>query len=353
MNRRPAAALDARVTTAAEAALARAKSVSPLDVLIGIGWLPPSAVQTWRQGGVESLLELVPVREDRMATALAAVQLWATSAGLPATEVEYLSGTRDRRPLRFTPDADPALERFFRTQWTSPALSAARRERLADQRSRAPDLVVVSPLNDWTCASCGGTGDLLVMENAGPVCLTCADMDHLVFLPAGNVALTRRAKKASGLSAVVVRFSRTRKRYERQGILVEEEALAQAEEQCLADEEVRARRRDRDRERRAGEDVEFQDRLRQEISRLFPGCPPDRAAAIARRTGTRGSRRVGRSAAGRALDEQAVTVAVVASVRHVDTRYDALLMSGVRREQARDRVRADIDRVLEGWRRQR
>jgi hypothetical protein len=37
--------------------------------------------------------------------------------------------------------------------------------------------------------------------------LTCADMDHLVFLPAGGAALTRRAKKASTLSAVVVRLA--------------------------------------------------------------------------------------------------------------------------------------------------
>lgn len=44
-------------------------------------------------------------------------------------------------------------------------------------------------------------------------------MEHLVFLGAGDAALTRRAKAASGLSAVVVRFSRG-KRYERQGILV-------------------------------------------------------------------------------------------------------------------------------------
>jgi hypothetical protein len=54
-------------------------------------------------------------------------------------------------------------------------------------------------------------------------------MGHLVFLPAGDAGLTRRAKLASELTAVVVRFSRARRRYERQGILVEASALAQAE----------------------------------------------------------------------------------------------------------------------------
>ncbi len=67
------------------------------------------------------------------------------------------------------------------------------------------------------------------MEGERPLCLTCADLDHLVYLPRGDTALTRRARKHSALSAVVVRFSRARKRYERQGVLVEESALEQAE----------------------------------------------------------------------------------------------------------------------------
>lgn len=188
------------------------------------------------------------------------------------------------------------------------------------------------------------------MDDAGPLCLACADLDHLVFLPAGDAALTRRAKQASRLSAVVVRFSRSRKRYERQGLLVENAALEQAEQQCLSDEAARARRRERDRDRRLAADVQFEARLAAEIRRLFPGCPAERAAAIARHTATRGSGRVGRTAAGRALDTDAVTNAVVASVRHDDTRYDTLLMSGVPRPEARQQVRPDIDHVLDTWR---
>lgn len=219
----------------------------------------------------------------------------------------------------------------------------------AQQHVKPVDLVVISPLKDWACAGCGGTGDLLKMEDAGPLCLTCADLDHLIFLPAGDAALTRRAKQASRLSAVVVRWSRSRKRYERQGILAEEAAIQQAEEQCLADEDVRLRRRDRDRERRAKEDLEFQARMADEIKRLFPGCPEQRATAIAQHAALRGSGRVGRSAAARALDEQAITLAVVASVRHEDTDYDLLLMSGTLREIARDQVRPAIDRKLDAW----
>ena len=110
------------------------------------------------------------------------------------------------------------------------------------------------------------------------------------------------------------------------------------------------RRRGRDRERRASEDGRFQSRLAEETRRLFPGCPTERATAIARHTGLRGSGRVGRSAPGRALDEDAITLAVVASIRHQDTGYDALLMSGMPRDTARDHVRDAIDRVLTAWR---
>jgi hypothetical protein len=155
------------------------------------------------------------------------------------------------------------------------------------QHERFPGLVVIQPVRDWACAECGGTGDLLRMDDAGPLCLPCADLNHLVFLPVGDAALTRRATEASSLSAVVVRWSRARKRYERQGILVEDPALALAEEQCLSDQDARMRRRERDQARRASADEQFQSRLAEEITRLFRGCPPGRAAVIAQHTGTR------------------------------------------------------------------
>ena len=88
---------------------------------------------------------------------------------------------------------------------------------------------MVIPLNDdWTCHRCGAGGDLLVMENPGPACLRCVGLDDLAFLGAGDAPLTRRARAKSARQAVVVRFSRTRKRYERQGLLVEPQALAEA-----------------------------------------------------------------------------------------------------------------------------
>jgi hypothetical protein len=97
--------------------------------------------------------------------------------------------------------------------------------------------------------------------------------------------------------------------------------------------------------------VDLAERLAERIAELFPGCPAARARAIARHAAVRGSGRVGRTAAGRALDDRAVTLAVVASIRHEDTRYDELLMAGVERGEARERIGDVVDRVLEHWRR--
>jgi hypothetical protein len=114
---------------------------------------------------------------------------------------------------------------------------------------------------DSVCDECGerlGKNAWITLAGErGALCLTCADLDHLVFLEAGDAALTRRAKKHSQLSAVVLRFSRARNRYERQGLLVEAEGLAQAEAECLADEEARRRQRERNAQRRAELDERF------------------------------------------------------------------------------------------------
>jgi len=215
------------------------------------------------------------------------------------------------------------------------------------------ELVVFAILRDSKCTGCGKElwkGDFLFMEGEHPLCLSCADFDHLVYLPRGDAALTRRARKYSVLNAVVVRFSRSRGRYERQGILVSEAALERAEQECLADGEQRTRQRERDAVRRAENDRDLIVQMTDAISRLFPGCPPEEARTIAAHTARRGSGRVGRTFAGRALEESALTAAVVAAIRHRHTRYDELLMSGYSRTDARDSIHEAVDRVLESWR---
>src|SRR5205807_1283740 len=109
------------------------------------------------------------------------------------------------------------------------------------------EIVVFMVRRDTKCSECERElfhGSLLRMEREQPLCMDCADLGHLEYLPRGDVAVTRRASKYTRLRAVVVEWSRTRKRYERQGILAEPEAIRRAEEESLADAELRERRRE-------------------------------------------------------------------------------------------------------------
>jgi hypothetical protein len=342
--------LEERVVRAAEQALADHQHVTAIDVLLGLGWLAPSHLDRWRQGRVAHLEGVTNAGLGKISSAMQILRRWARDRGLEPSETVYVARTRDRRRLRFSVSGDPDIERSYRTHWVDPELSERKRQRVVEQASKPPDLVVIAPLNEWTCTDCGGTGGLLIMEDAGPLCLVCADLNHLVFLPAGDAALTRRARKASGLSAVVVRFSRARKRYERQGVLVEEAALEEAERQCLEDADARARRREREAERRAAADEAFVEDLTAAIRQRYPGCPPERAHEIAQHTAVRGSGRIGRTAAGRDLDPEAIDLAVTAAARHRDTGYDALLMAGTDRHDARDIVHAEVAATLDRWR---
>jgi len=228
MNRKNRTALVDRVTKAAEAALAAQHYVSPIDVLVGIGWLDPTAVERWRRGQIDRLERVVQTNLPRISEAMQLFRSWATGKGLSASETQYLARTPQRQMLRFSQSGDPTIERLYRTHWVSPKLSEKKRERLAEKTSRAPDLVVIQPLKaGWTCHRCGSTGVLLIMEGPGPACLHCAGLDDLEFLAAGDALLTRRVKAKSARYAVVVRFSRARGRYERQGVLAEPQALAE------------------------------------------------------------------------------------------------------------------------------
>ena len=215
------------------------------------------------------------------------------------------------------------------------------------------DLKVFITSRESTCDECkedlGSKAWIMLTREKGALCLTCADLDHLVFLPSGDAALTRRARKHSTLSAVVLKWSKARKRYERQGLLVEEAPLKQAETECLADEDVRERRRIREAERRAELDFAYVERFAEAVRQLYPKCPSRTAAAIAEHACAKYSGRVGRSAAAKALDEQAIRLAVVAHVRHVETPYDGLLMKGWERAEARLNIEDTVRSVLAKW----
>ena len=205
------------------------------------------------------------------------------------------------------------------------------------------DLKVFITSGESECSECGEKlgrhAWIALAGEKGALCLPCADLDHLVFLPSGDAALTRRAAKYSILSAVVLEWSRARKRYERQGILVEEAALQRAEQECLDDADLRARRQAREAVRRAELDQDYIQQFAARVRELYPACPAGREKVIAEHACQKYSGRVGRSAGAKALDEKAIRLAVIAHIRHAETHYDDLLSQGWERSLARDEVK--------------
>ncbi|MGO8678306.1 MAG: DUF2293 domain-containing protein [Limisphaerales bacterium] len=218
--------------------------------------------------------------------------------------------------------------------------------------AKSDELVVFILRTEAECSECGCTlrkGNFLRVENKRPLCLDCADLGRLEYLPRGDTAVTRRATKYSALRAVVVEWSRTRKRYERQGILAVPEAIRRAEEESLADAPLRERRRVQEAARREVEDRDYVAAVTQKLTELFPGCPPDEARAIAEHACQKYSGRVGRSAAAKQLDPVMLRLAVIAHIRHEHTPYDRLLSHFADRQLARAEIRPAVERLLEQW----
>jgi hypothetical protein len=224
--------------------------------------------------------------------------------------------------------------------------------RKLEAATKAEDVVVFMVMKGTSCGECGEAlpdDSFLRLEERTPLCLDCADLGDLAFLPSGDAALTRRASKHSALKAVVVQWSRRRKRYERRGTLVEPAAIERAEAECAADAPERARRRAEAAVVRAAEDRQYVAAFAEAIRAQFPSCPGDDERVIAAHACEKHSGRVGRSAAAKELDPAKVRAAVVAHVRHVHTDYDRLLEANVPRAVARQRIAETVSRVLARW----
>ena len=64
------ARLETRVARIAEASLAERRSVRPIDVLVGLGWLAQPNVDRWEPGRVPSLDRCVGVDSDKAHSSL-------------------------------------------------------------------------------------------------------------------------------------------------------------------------------------------------------------------------------------------------------------------------------------------
>ncbi|HJT35140.1 MAG TPA: hypothetical protein VJ783_24150 [Pirellulales bacterium] len=235
-------ALQERVYRAAEQCLERDGAVGPLELLQQMLFLHQVHFQAWQKGNpyyvaLEPHIQCGPAKLEKTYQYF---HEWVRKHGLAPVEAHYQRLTPNGPVvLPVTADGDVERERFFRTRYAPAELTEKKAKKLRDRLDKAPELVVYELTSAASqCSECHAEilkGSLLFLEQKQPLCLACAELDHLVFLSSGDATLTRRARKYSSLSAVVVRFSRSRKRYERQGILITPDALAQAERDSGAD----------------------------------------------------------------------------------------------------------------------
>ena len=203
------------------------------------------------------------------------------------------------------------------------------------------------------CDKCGkklGKGKWIVLkDDDGAWCLKCAGLNKLVFLPSGDVAMTRRSKKYSTLFAVVLKWRRARRRYERQGLLVGKQALKRAEKECHADAGERKKRQAKVAARTAVLDKKYIKEFALRLRELFKYCPIMLEYEIAAHACKKYSGRVGRSANAKELNEKSVRLAVIAHIRHTETNYDKLLADMIKKVDARKRVYPAVNEVLKLW----
>lgn len=225
--------LEKRVIAAGELTLHQQQYVSSIDILTGIGYLHPVHVHEWQKGQIPCLESVIQSSLKKISFAMKCFRKWAQDKGLNPRETVYKRRTKGGKlRLRFSVSGNPTIEQLYSTHYVSPILKEEKVKRLQEKWEKSPDLVVFSIITSSECTQCSTKlhkGRFLFMDEGNPLCLSCAGLNELAYLPSGNANLTRWAKKNSSKSAVVVRFSRARKRYERQGTLVEEKALQEAQ----------------------------------------------------------------------------------------------------------------------------
>jgi hypothetical protein len=348
--------LNEKAQQIAENILESEGKVTAFEVLMRMQLLHDTHVKMWRRQANDHyrfLEHCMQSTRERRANVLKHLENWGSEKKLDCTAEEFYPASREAAgELQITEDGSRKLERLYRLCLVKPGLTERKRKTIEKKITKRPDLLVFVSFREDCCAECGddiGKGQFIFLSGPDTLCLSCADLDHLAFLPSGNVAMTRRARKYSPLSAIVLEHNRRRHRQQRIGLLVTEDALVKAEEECLADADARERRRQRDVERRSREDKEYTAAMAAEIRRLFPKCPKTEAEQIARHACRRGSGRVGRAAFARDFDPRAVELAVRAHIRHAHTNYDTLLYTIGDREEARRRVGDKVDQIAARW----
>jgi hypothetical protein len=168
--------------------------------------------------------------------------------------------------------------------------------------------------------------------------------DDWVLIAAGDAYRTRLAKATPG---AIEEGRNTRYGWKVIGYYVPPERQVEIE-QALADTAARRQaQRQSSQQARQKKEATYQDDFVAELRRQYPSMPEADLQAIVQRATEVGSGAVGRAT--RLELEEKVRLATIAHARHQHTQYTRLLLRGVPNGEAREKIRATLERVLRRW----
>jgi hypothetical protein len=109
------------IARAVAAILAGDKVVSPVDVIVRMGWLSTDDLEAWRFGRVPYLERMIRCNLTRLSRFLRILGFHCHELNLTASQTAYVKWGKGRRtPLRFTKTGDAALERVYARHFVWP-----------------------------------------------------------------------------------------------------------------------------------------------------------------------------------------------------------------------------------------
>lgn len=109
------------IVRAVAAILAGDKVVSPVDVIVRMGWLSTDDLEAWRFGRVPYLERMIRCNLTRLSRFLRILGFHCHELNLTASQTAYVKWGKGRRtPLRFTKTGDAVLERVYARHFVWP-----------------------------------------------------------------------------------------------------------------------------------------------------------------------------------------------------------------------------------------
>lgn len=123
--------------------------VTPINVFVTLGLLPPAKLQEWQQGRILFLEAVLGTNLSKINRVLRILRLHSLDLNLVCKQIDYVrQGSGPRKLLKFTRSADPNIERAYSRLYlstTPPQEPKMKVEAVSLQMSGAPENRIKMP----------------------------------------------------------------------------------------------------------------------------------------------------------------------------------------------------------------